>query len=287
MNRRFFAIFTLFGLLLLSFPASAQRADFSYKGNSAKQVFSLPANAVEVAPGVFSLGSARDPQSGKVVEGLAFVHYKQDPAKPDHAVKPAKPSKSSPCYAFLSKGAKWKTLEPWMVNPDNPSGLSPDFVFSNLTADIAKWEDAADGMVGNNVGVDILGEGTITSDPLVADEVSTDGLNEVYFAPINDSNTIAVTIVWGNFGGPIGLRQLVEWDQVYNTNYLWSQDATGSTTHMDFENIATHELGHAVGLDDLYTLSCAQQTMYGYASEGETNKRSLESGDIAGVNTLY
>ena len=56
---------------------------------------------------------------------------------------------------------------------------------------------------------------------------------------------------------------------------------------MDFESIATHELGHSVGLDDLYTAECAEQTMYGYATEGETKKRSLEAGDIEGVGQLY
>ncbi|MBA7681586.1 hypothetical protein ES703_89926 [subsurface metagenome] len=56
---------------------------------------------------------------------------------------------------------------------------------------------------------------------------------------------------------------------------------------MDFENIATHELGHAVGLGDLYDSKCSEQTMYGYASNGETKKRTLESGDIAGIQSLY
>ena len=40
-------------------------------------------------------------------------------------------------------------------------------------------------------------------------------------------------------------------------------------------------------MDDLYTASCAAQTMYGYAGFGETNKRTLEGGDIAGVKSLY
>jgi hypothetical protein len=56
---------------------------------------------------------------------------------------------------------------------------------------------------------------------------------------------------------------------------------------MDFDNIATHELGHSCGLGDLYTSDCSQQTMYGYASNGETNKRTLECGDIAGISELY
>ncbi len=56
---------------------------------------------------------------------------------------------------------------------------------------------------------------------------------------------------------------------------------------MDFDNIATHELGHSFGLDDLYEDTCFEETMYGYASTGETNKRTLENGDITGIYTLY
>ena len=74
---------------------------------------------------------------------------------------------------------------------------------------------------------------------------------------------------------------------VFNDAFTWSKDASGSTTEMDFENIATHELGHAVGLGDLYDDKCSEMTMYGYASYGETNKRSLEDGDIAGIRALY
>ena len=56
---------------------------------------------------------------------------------------------------------------------------------------------------------------------------------------------------------------------------------------MDFANIATHELGHSVGLDDLYDDKCREQTMHGYADYGETKKRTLEAGDIAGISKLY
>ena len=48
-----------------------------------------------------------------------------------------------------------------------------------------------------------------------------------------------------------------------------------------------YELGHSVGLADLYTARCSDQTMYGYASLGETQKRSLEAGDTAGIRKLY
>jgi hypothetical protein len=56
---------------------------------------------------------------------------------------------------------------------------------------------------------------------------------------------------------------------------------------MDLQNIATHEFGHWLVLNDLYKKPARQQTMYGYGAYAETKKRTLESGDIAGLETIY
>lgn len=234
---------------------------------------------------VISLGTAVDPQSGKLVEGLAIIHYKKAfTHKPNH--NPGdKGVKTTACYSFLSNGAKWKAVEPWVVNPANSRGLTDDFVFNNLTANIAKWEDATDGVI-NGSGLDVLGQGATTSATLVADTSSPDNQNEVYFANVSSPGAIAVTIVWGIFSGPPFARELVEWDQVYDDmDFDWSSSAEAGK--MDFENIATHELGHSVGLADLYEQTCAEETMYGYADYGETKKRDLNAGDLTGMNKLY
>ena len=259
-----------------------------------KATVTIPSRAVEVTPGVFYLGSAV--HNGETVQGFAFVDYRESPVKPgtrcgNGVCDPGETAKKCPadcggssseednsCYGFLAKGAKWKTSEPYVVNPENTSGLGLDFVADNIALDIAKWEEAASS--------DILGEGLTTTETLVADTVSPDNVNEVYFGSIAEPGAIAITIVWGIFTGAPGQRRLVEWDQVYDqVDYAWS--SSGEAGKMDFENIATHELGHSVGLDDLYTAECSEQTMYGYAGFGETKKQSLEAGDTTGIKTLY
>ncbi|MEK6909620.1 MAG: matrixin family metalloprotease, partial [Candidatus Aenigmatarchaeota archaeon] len=233
-----------------------------------------PANAVEVADDVFSLGTARD-VDGRLVEGFMFVD-KGHNAKPPGAGA-GKGGGGSTCFAFLANGAKWKTIESWVVNTANTEGLNGSFVFSNLAADIQKWEDSS--------AVNILGDGSTTNAILVADTASPDGQNEVYFGDVGSQGAIAVTIVWGIFAGPPSQRQLVEWDQVYDqADFDWS--ATGEAGKMDFENIATHEIGHSDGMghpDD----SCTEETMYRFAAAGETKKRTLNAGDIAGIQVLY
>ena len=252
----------------------------------------IPNTAVEVAPHVFSLGTTRDEASGKIVEGYAFVTPRKSFGhKPNHnpgqGKKPGNGgSGTSKCYAYFAKGAKWKVNEPWVVNPSNTVGVGEQFVFDEMTAGITQWEDAADGTIDGS-SVNTFGNGTSTSDVLVADTASPDSKNEVLFGSINSPGAIAVTIVWGIFNGPPQARELVEWDIVYDQDdFLWSEDASVDPNSMDFTNIAVHEIGHAFGMahpDD----ACVDETMYRFASEGEISKRDLNSGDIAGIDKLY
>jgi hypothetical protein len=240
----------------------------------AHQKLVLPPHAADEQ--TVSLGTKVDPVSKKTVEGIAFIHYKKD----EDRTKEAKGTKGagSTCYSLLSKGARWKTLEPWIVNPNNIRGLGTDFIFENLGLNIGKWETAA-------LGKNILGDGTSTGDPLIADTVSPDGQNEAYFADISSPGAIAVTIVWGIFSGSPQNRELVEWDQVYDdADFDWS--SAGEAGKMDFENITTHELGHAAGMGHPSD-SCTEETMYRFSSNGETKKRDLNTGDIAGIKELY
>lgn len=241
-------------------------------GNS----FEIPSHAVQVSEGIFSLGTARD-VDGRLVQGFMFIHDKRENAKPPWAGQGKGGGGESTCYAFLAKGAKWKTLENWVVNPANSAELDVAFVFNNLTANIQKWEDAS--------SFNILGDGSNTLEVLVADTSSPDNQNEVYFADIGSPGAIAVTIVWGIFSGPPNQRELIEWDQIYDdVDFDWS--AAGEAGKMDFENIATHELGHSVGMGHPSD-SCTEETMYRYADFGETKKRDLHTGDIAGISALY
>ncbi len=249
--------------------------------NRSGKIVTIPAHAVEMAPGVFSLGTAV--VDGKVVEGIMFIDYKKGYGKPPGTPGGGggggkdKKGGSNKCYAHLAKGAKWKVTEPWVLNPSNTQGLSDSFLLSNTAGNIQKWEDEA--------ATDIMGAGSLTTDPLVADEESPDGLNEIYFGSIDSPGAIAVTITWGIFGGKPSGRELVETDQVYDqVDFTWSD--SGAADDMDYENISTHELGHSLGMghpDD----GCTEETMYRFATEGETKKRDLNAGDIEGVKDLY
>ena len=259
-----------------------------------KNTISIPEQAVEVRPNVYKIGQIR--LNGKLATGFMFIHKKEAFGKPvttcgNDVCEKGENAKKCPqdcsgsgeepdtrsCYGNFGRGVKWKQLEDYIVDPTNSQGLDETGIRNIVAAGIGKWEAAAQ--------ADILGDevaGIVDG----ADEISPDNKNEVLFGVIDDPGAIAVTIVWGYFGGPPKNREIIEWDQVYDeVDFQWS--LTGDANAMDFDNIATHELGHSKGMGDLYTSDCSEQTMYGYATEGETKKQTLEAGDIAGKKKLY
>lgn len=145
-------------------------------------------------------------------------------------------------------------------------------------------EDAADGKLGNKKFVNMFGNGAVSSQ--IYDLNMFDNINAITFGEIEEPWAIAVTIVWWIFTGPTRNRVLVEWDQIYDI-VDFDRSIIAQKGKMNFPNILTHELGHALGLEDLYSSSCNEETMYGYASLGENKKASLNIGDIEGVNRLY
>ena len=208
---------------------------------------------------------------------ITFIHYKKGHAKPPKPDKPGKPAKQSRCYGFLARGAKWKTTEDYAINPANTDGLSPSFITQALQAGVGGWETYG--------GDDIFGISSIDYSAVYG---VYDYKNSVQFGSHPDPHVIAVTSVWGYFGGPPQTRELVEWDMLFNDASDWDWgDATADPTLMDLQNIATHELGHSAGMDDLYETTCQAETMYGYSWEGDTQKRDLNLGDIAGIQKLY
>ena len=80
-------------------------------------------------------------------------------------------------------------------------------------------------------------------------------------------------------------KAIVEFDIVFDTDFEWS--LSGESGKMDLQNIATHELGYGIGLDDVYQDRAGEETMYGYAALGEIEKRDLYLGDQEGVKKLY
>jgi MYXO-CTERM domain-containing protein len=94
-----------------------------------------------------------------------------------------------------------------------------------------------------------------------------------------ESGAIAVTSDW------FGRGTIVEADMDCNgVTMTWN--TTGSRGGVDTQSIMAHEMGHMLGLGDLYDSAHSSSTMYGIYSGG-TGSRSLAEDDMAGCRFLY
>jgi len=174
-------------------------------------------------------------------------------------------SMTNPDYKLL-RWRWFKTAQYW-INTANSYGFKVADVTNSITASAETWDVETGYTVFAYMGSVTLSAGT------------RDGYNMVAWGAYSQSNTIAVTFIWA-----VG-RRMIETDTRMNTYYSWSLN--GEADKMDVQNIMTHEFGHWAGLADLYASKDYWLTMYGYASYGETYKRTLGLGDILGLRAVY
>ncbi len=110
-----------------------------------------------------------------------------------------------------------------------------------------------------------------------------DGKNSVSFGDYPDGDVIAIAQTWYYPSAKEGLES----DILFDNDYTWGTVSGSTPDVMDLRNLATHEIGHTLGLSDLYSPPCSAATMYGYSDYGETNKQTLEASDIAGLQRIY
>lgn len=96
--------------------------------------------------------------------------------------------------------------------------------------------------------------------------------------------TLAVTYTWhwstGEYENDIAFNRAMPW-------FIAAGEGDGcydGTRAFDIQDVATHEIGHVYGLGHV---SSSWNTMAATATLGETYKRSLASGDIAGIQGIY
>lgn len=204
---------------------------------------------------------------------ITFIHYKNGKAAVSSTIKGRT---SGSCYSYIAGGAKWKAPKDYIVNPTN-SSLDNVFVKQSIDLGVSEWEKYGSSNIFDLSSIN-------SALPIGA---NNDQTNVASFGPWSDNNVIAVTTIWGYFSGPVRTREITEWDILFNTYYPWGDATTLGNTVMDLQDIATHELGHAAGMGDVYSGACFAETMYGYSSLGETSDQTLNTGDIQGISKLY
>jgi PKD repeat protein len=164
---------------------------------------------------------------------------------------------------------KWpgtSPVVPYYVNTPSPVALTA------VQAAASTWT----GVQGSSFVYEYAG-------PTTATDLSRNGKNEIMWTSTVPAGVLAQASTWSS-GSTI-----LETDIRFNTQYSWSTNP-GSGQY-DVESIALHELGHWVGLADLYGNlagypSDTSKVMYGRGGAGES-KRTLHSGDRDGIRYIY
>jgi hypothetical protein len=278
-------IITVVAVLVISIAVSplAIAAPNENASDVAKnRVAQIPKNAVEIEPGLFFTGFSQDPD-GTTVGGLLYVYYPKENAKPSWAGGNKDKTSSSSCFEFISKGLKWTSPSSYIIDPRFSSGdlLNGEFE-TIIRGGTAEWNSHVE---DKPFGLGTVGD---VNEPTW----DNDGKNEIFFADISQPGVIAAVQVYGVWWGPPSQRHMTGQDLIFdNVDFQWTNVGRqgGSLVGpkvMDLENIAQHELGHSAALSHPED-SCTDETMYRYASAGETKKRDLNDGDIAGIKKLY
>jgi len=163
---------------------------------------------------------------------------------------------------------EWGTLQvPFYVNPAN-ADVSQNAAISALQGGMETWNTQS----GTAFRFVYSGQSSSTT-------TGNDQKNIILFRGTSSGSTIATTYAWSQNGVLVD-SDIVFWDGGF-TFFTGSSGCTGGAY---VEDIAAHELGHAMGLQHS---SVTDATMYPTYSSCSQAFRSLSADDIAGAKTLY
>ncbi|MBA4181355.1 MAG: hypothetical protein C0506_12260 [Anaerolinea sp.] len=172
---------------------------------------------------------------------------------------------------YVTSGFKWTAnTTSWGYNSAGVAASVSGTASSAVSAGASAWNGAGSnfsftGGFASGAGTGACGGGT-------------DGANTVGWAAQSGS-VLAVTCTWYNSGGG-GFASAVEFDMQIDPDWSWT---TGSPISIDLQSVATHEFGHALGLNHSASGSAVMYASYGSGSD----KRALTGDDIAGIQAIY
>ena len=181
--------------------------------------------------------------------------------------------------AYILAGWRWNTKDPQLkfVLKNDAYLKGEGLTASNVQTAVAAAANTWDAASNQNLFAD-------SSLVTVSSTVATDRynkINTINWKPVTGT-CLAYARTWYSSTLVDGYKTALDSDLVFNTKYSWRTD--GSTGGVDVQSIALHELGHTLGLSDLYTSADSAQTMYGYY---DGKDHTLGNGDAAGIWKLY
>jgi hypothetical protein len=202
-----------------------------------------------------------------------------------------------PVVLAIAAGSAALTSRAWAVDPAAPYSLSgrtqgavpvPYWVDSRFTpreaeavcAAFAQWQHDS----GSRVTFTYMG--TIVTSDASSDDSRNVVVRSAEPLPRNRGETIAITVrrQRENVSGASGDGVYSDVDIVVDFSGRMAWSTTGETGAYDLQSVATHEIGHLLGLDDV---SDPAQVMCRIQEPGQIGRRYLRSGDLEGLAQAY
>ena len=195
--------------------------------------------------------------------------------------------------SYALTGYRWNQKDPQVqlyLNPTGtPSGLTPESSQSAISAAANTWDDAVSQNIfadGTTVKIDYSKQVPNPFAGSTADTFSVNGWRNF------GNSYLGVTAYWTNGQKVNGYYSLTEADTVYNKDYQWTTDlnTAQNTGKLDLQSVAVHELGHSIGMGDLYTLPSSDPRKNDFAqvmNAYDAPQRTLGNGDKTGAQILY
>lgn len=216
-----------------------------------------------------------DVPKNKNLKVRVFIHSAKQKAVPQPVL-----SCTDPDSTAVDQPTGWRLPSSWTYSL-NPASVPSSVGSSNLPTisanSFAPWSAAISGKVA------FSRSGNVTNT-----KAKFDGKNIIAWGRTSGS-ALAVTYTWYYPSTSL----VAEVDTIFNKRFPWSWTNPSANTcslysgTYDAQDILTHELGHWMGLNDHYTSSYVDNTMYGYGSPGEIKKNTLTTGDITGTQAIY
>jgi hypothetical protein len=178
----------------------------------------------------------------------------------------------------LGEMAKWQTMPvSYAISASGSPQISNGSDFAAIRAAFQTWQS----IPATNIQFTDTGTTPVS-------HVGFDGINLVTFtdssAPLGSATIAATFLFYGSVPGSGGTTGYgtEEADIAFNPGLLFS--TSGEPARYDIQNIATHEIGHFLGLDHAAMIS---SVMSPYFLPGQLDQRTLSYDDIAGVMEIY
>ncbi|MHC4596237.1 MAG: matrixin family metalloprotease [Planctomycetota bacterium] len=223
--------------------------------------------------------NAKGPPEMEVVTFVNTPHWSSPPWYP--------PEAETNTYRLYKGGVRWASGNPSLDCEVYTLG-APVGAFDAVKPAFAEWDGHTSATIYS----------TVTEESGTPPGLAYDGSNTVFWGHIDGPGGVIATtqfVFWSN------TKELIEFDIIFDHDEEWlATDAPGTlpepsdpgnpypnTGQFDVWNVATHELGHTLVLDDLRSPKNGALTMHAYTWPGDATKRDLGSGDELGIKAIY